>query len=62
MLSVFGVLPLPSPVGKNEELAKLLSLLHSIGAITIVLLIGAHLMGVIYHTFIRRDGLLHRML
>lgn len=61
-LSVFGVLPLPVPLGKNEDLAKLLSLLHWSGAIAIVLLIGAHLMGVIYHTFIRRDGLLHRML
>lgn len=61
-LSVFGVLPLPSPVGKDEDLAKLLSLLHWSGAIAIVSLIGAHLMGVIYHTFIRRDGLLHRMM
>ena len=60
-LSVFGVLPLPSPVGKDEDLAKILSLLHLCGAITLVLLIGAHLMGVIYHTFIRRDGLLKRM-
>ena len=60
-LSVFGVLPIPSPVGKDEGLAKILSLLHLCGAITIVLLIGAHLMGVIYHTFIRRDGLLKRM-
>ena len=61
-LSVFGVLPLPVPLGKDEALAKILSFLHWCGAITIVLLIGAHLMGVIYHTFIRRDGLLHRML
>ena len=60
-LSVFGVLPLPVPVGKNENLAKLLSLLHLSGAITIILLIGAHLMGVIYHSFVRRDGLLQRM-
>ena len=61
-LSVFGVLPLPVPFGKDEDLAKILSFLHWCGAITIILLIGAHLMGVIYHTFIRRDGLLHRML
>ena len=61
-LSVFGVLPLPSPVGKDEDLAKLLSLLHWCGAIAIVLLIAGHLTGVIYHTFIRRDGLLRRML
>jgi cytochrome b561 len=61
-LSVFGVLPLPVPLGKDEGLAKILSFLHWCGAITIILLIGTHLMGVIYHTFIRRDGLLHRML
>jgi len=60
-LSVFGVLPLPVPLGKNEEIAKIFSLLHWCGAITIALLICAHLAGVIYHTFIRRDGLLQRM-
>jgi cytochrome b561 len=60
-LSVFGVLPLPVPLGKNEEIAKVLSLLHWCGAVTIILLIVAHLSGVIYHTFIRRDGLLQRM-
>ena len=59
-LSVFGVLPLPIPLGKNEEIAKILSLLHWCGAITIILLILAHLSGVIYHTFIRRGGLLQR--
>ena len=61
-LSVFGVLPMPVPVGKNEELAKLLSLLHFSGAIALVMLIGGHLMGVLYHTFVRRDGLLRRMM
>jgi len=60
-LSLFGVLPLPSPVGKDEALAKILSLLHWIGAIAIIALIAGHIMGVVYHTFIRRDGLLKRM-
>ena len=61
-LSLFGVLPLPSPIGKDEALAKTLSLLHQCGAIAIILLIGGHLGGVVYHTFIRRDGLLKRMI
>lgn len=61
-LSVFGVLPLPSPVGKDEELAKVLALLHRIGALSIIALIGGHITGALYHTFIRRDGLLRRML
>src|SRR5262245_17613439 len=60
-LSVFGVLPMPVPLGKNEEIAKVLSFLLWCGALTIILLIAAHLAGVIYHTFVRRDGLLQRM-
>jgi cytochrome b561 len=61
-LSVFGVLPLPSPVGKDEDLAKLLALLHRIGALTLIALVAGHVAGVVYHTFIRKDGLLQRML
>jgi cytochrome b561 len=60
-LSLFGVLPLPSPIGKDEALAQWLKLFHWGGAITIILLICGHLGGVVYHTFIRRDGLLKRM-
>jgi cytochrome b561 len=60
-LKVFGVLPMPVPVGTDKALATTLSFVHLCGAITIILLIGAHLMGVVYHTFIRRDRLLHRM-
>ncbi len=30
--------------------------------LSIITLIGAHVAGVIYHTFIRKDGLLQRML
>jgi cytochrome b561 len=54
-------LPLPSPIGKDEALAQWLSRFHWGGAIAIILLIGGHLGGVVYHTFIRRDGLLKRM-
>lgn len=61
-LSVFNVLPIPSPLGKDEAIAKVLSFLHWCGAIAIGLLILGHLAGVVHHTFIRRDGLLRRML
>jgi cytochrome b561 len=61
-LSVFGVLPLPSPVGKDEALAKVFSFLHWSGAIAIGVLILGHIAGAIYHQFIRRDGLIRRML
>ena len=61
-LKVFGVLPLPSPVGKDEALAKVLSLLHWIGAMAIITFIAAHVAGALYHQFVRRDGILRRML
>jgi cytochrome b561 len=61
-LSVFGVLPLPSPVGKDEALAKVFSFLHWSGAIAIGTLILGHIVGALYHQFVRRDGLIRRML
>jgi cytochrome b561 len=60
-LRLFDLIPLPAPIGKDEALAKTLSFLHGCGAIAIGTLIGAHLGGAAYHTFIRRDGLLKRM-
>jgi cytochrome b561 len=60
-LTMFGV-QLPSPVGHDEELAKTLSFLHWCGAILIGMLIVGHLLGVVYHTCVRKDGVLRRML
>jgi cytochrome b561 len=61
-LKMFGLLPLPAPVGKDEALAKLLSTLHWCGALAGALLLAAHVGGVIYHSFGRKDRLLQRML
>lgn len=60
-LKVFEVLPLPSPVGKDEALAKTLSLIHWWGAIVLGVLIASHLAGAWYHHMVRRDGVLRRM-
>ena len=56
------LVPIPSPVGKNEPLATILSGVHWYGAVLLVLLIGAHLGGAFYHGVIRRDGVVQRML
>jgi cytochrome b561 len=61
-LAWWGVLPIPSPVGKNEAIAPVLSLIHRIGGLTLLCLIILHLAGVFYHGVIRRDGVLRRML
>jgi cytochrome b561 len=61
-LEVFGVLPLPAVLGKDEALAKILSTLHWCGALAGAFLLAGHMGGVVYHTFVRKDGLLRRML
>jgi len=56
------LVPIPSPLGKDEMLAPILSDLHFYGGALLVLLIGAHLSGAFYHGVIRRDGVVQRML
>lgn len=53
---------IPSPLGRNEAIAPILSALHWYGAALLLVLIAAHLCGVFYHGAIRRDGVLRRML
>ncbi len=57
----FGVVPIPSPLGRSEALAPILSQLHWLGALAMLVLLGMHIAAVIFHTFIRRDGMLSRM-
>lgn len=56
------LVPLPSPIGKNEAIAPLLSDLHWYGAMLLLVLIAAHLCGALYHGVVRRDGVVQRML
>jgi cytochrome b561 len=56
------LVPIPSPLGKNEAVAPILSDLHLFGAILLLLLIGAHLGGAFFHAVVRRDGIAQRML
>lgn len=60
-LKVFEVIPLPSPIGKDEALAKALSLTHWCGAVSMGVLLVAHLLGGFYHRFVARDSLARRM-
>ena len=60
--SWFGLLPIPSPVGKDEALAPLLSTLHWYGALALGGLVALHLAAALWHQLVRRDGLLRRML
>ena len=60
-LKVFEVLPLPSPIGKDEAIAKALSFTHWCGAVSMGTLLAAHAAGGFYHRFVARDALSRRM-
>ena len=61
-LDWFGVVPLPSPIGKNDAMANAMSALHLAGGLSLLGLICLHITGAAYHGLVRRDGVLHRML
>lgn len=60
-LKWFWLVPLPSPIGRHEVLAPILSQIHWLGALAMLALLAMHIGAVVQHTFIRRDGLLARM-
>lgn len=57
-----GVIEFPKFMEAWEGLAKILSLLHSIGGWLLVVLIALHIAGALFHHAIRRDGTLMRMI
>ena len=59
-LDVYG-LPLPAITSANKAAAERVFFLHWIGAVLIILLVGAHVSAALFHYFIRKDGVLRRM-
>jgi len=59
-LDVFGM-PLPSITAADQAAAARVFFLHWIGAVLILLLVGAHVSAALYHYFLRKDGVLQRM-
>ena len=57
-----GLVIIPTPFGKNEVLAPILSDLHFLVAMALGLAILAHVGGALFHGVIRRDGVMQRML
>jgi cytochrome b561 len=59
-LDVFGI-PLPSITPADQAAAARVFFLHWLGAVLILVLVGAHVSGALFHYFIRKDGVLQRM-
>jgi cytochrome b561 len=61
-LEIFGLFKLPGLVEPNEETAKVVLFWHGVAAFTLVGLVLIHVSAALFHYFIRRDHVLHRML
>jgi cytochrome b561 len=61
-LDIFGLFSLPGLVAPNQDAAARIFYYHWLGAVVIVLLVGMHIAAALFHYFIRKDGVLQRML
>lgn len=58
----FGVVKVWSPIGKNPDIAPVLSAVHEWSAWIVLALVALHLLAVVVHHVFRRDKTLYRML
>lgn len=62
-INVFGAFMLPSPFpAENEAVHEFAEWLHAVGRWAIVALVALHVVAVIKHTFVDKDGVMRRML
>jgi cytochrome b561 len=61
-LEIFGIISLPSISGADRAASDGVFMLHRLFAFLLVALIALHVGAALYHHFIRRDGVLRRML
>lgn len=60
--SIFGLFSLPPLAGQDQAASEAVFYVHFLAAMLMLLLIGAHVGAALFHYFIRRDGVLRRML
>ncbi len=59
---VWGLFELPPILPKSEPLSEVLLGVHGLFAQTLAGLVVLHVAGALYHAFVRRDGVMQRML
>jgi len=60
-VTLYGLVPIPAPVGKNVPLAEALTSAHAAMGWILLGMIALHVAGALWHQFVRRDGTLDRM-
>jgi cytochrome b561 len=58
----FGLFELPNPIGSHEEIGEILLGVHSWLALGLTGIASLHAVVALHHHFVRRDGILRRML
>jgi cytochrome b561 len=61
-VSLFGLIPIPALVPESTALSRATMALHLIGEFLIYGLVALHVGAALMHGFLRRDGILERML
>jgi cytochrome b561 len=61
-LDFFGLFAAASPLPTNPAFASPMEFLHKTGQYAIYGFVGLHVLGALYHYFVKRDGVLQRML
>lgn len=56
-----GLIPLPMLVPKDDPFGKAMQTVHPAIAITLLAVIALHVAGALYHAFVKRDGVVQRM-
>lgn len=57
-----GLIPLPMLVPKDDPFGKAMQTVHPVIAVTLLALIALHIAGALYHAFVKRDGVVGRIL
>ena len=61
-LNFFGLISTASPLATNRVFSRPVEFLHKTGQYAVYVLVGLHVLAALYHHFVKRDGVLRRML
>jgi cytochrome b561 len=61
-VSVFGVVSIPPLLFENNRWSQVAIAIHLVGQYPLYLFVALHIAGALFHAFVRRDGVVERML